>query len=157
MGTLVLDKTSMSEPISLIKALKVLGKCLIGSGLTLSGASKVPVIDLALEQCDSSSALFMKLIPTASVDSLSIRVEGCLPDKVTRMMEARFSSGLGLVATEMSIVSMAVNSSHRLNLEKDDFTELSSEGGEQWCNLQAEMVLTSSLDGVELLQGGSEL
>lgn len=73
-------------------------------------------IDLVSDQCDSSfAALFVELISTAPVDSLSVRVEGCLLDEATRTMEARFSSGLGLVATEMLIVSMAIDSSHRLN------------------------------------------
>lgn len=68
------------------------------------------------EQCDSSfAALFVELISTAPVDSLSVRVEGCLLDQATRTMEARFSSGLGSVATEMLIVSMAIDSSHCLN------------------------------------------
>ncbi|KAF3950243.1 hypothetical protein CMV_023972 [Castanea mollissima] len=69
----------------------VLGECLRGSGLTLSGASKAPVIDLVLKQCDNSSALFVELIPTASVDLLSVRVEGCHLDEAMRTMEARFS------------------------------------------------------------------
>lgn len=40
--------------------------------------------------------------------------------------------------------------------EKDDFTEVSSESGDQWCNPKAELVPTSSLDGFELIQGGSK-
>ena len=40
--------------------------------------------------------------------------------------------------------------------ERDAFTEVSSEGGDQWCNPQADFVSPRSLDGVELIQGGSE-
>ena len=39
---------------------------------------------------------------------------------------------------------------------RDAFTEVSSEGGDQWCNPQADFVSPRSLDGVELLQDGSE-
>ena len=40
--------------------------------------------------------------------------------------------------------------------ERDDFTEVSGESRDQWCNPQIKLVPTSSLDGVELIQGGSE-
>ena len=40
--------------------------------------------------------------------------------------------------------------------ERDAFTEVSSEGGDQWCNPQADFVSPRSLDGVELLQDGLE-
>nr|POE91816.1 hypothetical protein CFP56_71385 [Quercus suber] len=40
--------------------------------------------------------------------------------------------------------------------ERDAFMEVSSEGGDQWCNPQAYFVSLRSLDGAELLQDGSE-
>ena len=40
--------------------------------------------------------------------------------------------------------------------ERDAFTEVLSEGGDQWCNPQAYFVSPRSLDGAELLQDGSE-
>lgn len=73
----------------------------------------------------------------------------------------------------MPIGSMVVDSSHHWNQwvdhncfsplsdldngmgfcyeERDDFTEVSSESRDQWCNPQAKLVPSSSLDGVELI------
>ena len=43
-----------------------------------------------------------------------------------------------------------------LSGERDAFTEVSSEGGDQWSNPQADFVLPRSLVGAELLQDGSK-